>query len=100
MVVALVRRRVDAPDAKVARFPAENIAVVRARIQEPFERYRAKVLVSSAACEVDLLALEEAGFIGMRHRIVLPFERQGFRAVETISRRRLAMRPERMDSHC
>jgi len=78
MVVALVRRRVDAPDAKVARFPAENIAVVRARIRELFERYRAKVLVSSAACGVYLLALEEAGFLGVWSRIVLPFERQGF----------------------
>ena len=86
MVVALVGRRVDAPDAKVARFPAENIAVVRARIRELFERYRAKVLISSAACGVDLLALEEAGLLGMRRRIILPFERQRFRETSVTDR--------------
>jgi hypothetical protein len=46
----------------------------------------ATMLVSSAACGADLLALGEAGSLGMRRRIVLPFDRQKFRAESVTDR--------------
>ncbi len=47
---------------------------------------RAEMLVSSAACGADLLALLEAGDLGLRRRIVLPFHRDRFRRTSVIDR--------------
>jgi hypothetical protein len=41
--------------------------------------HKATGLVASAACGADLLALEEAGKLGLPRRIVLPFPRDEFR---------------------
>ena len=78
MIIALAGRRIDAPDAKIARFPLDNVRVVRKRLQKLFEECAASTLVSSAACGADLIALSEAGALGMRRRIVLPFNRERF----------------------
>ena len=88
MIIALAGRRVDAADAKQDRFPAtsKNVEIVRERIRIVLQTQGATVLVSSAACGADLLALSEAGGLGLRRRIVLPFEREKFRATSVTDR--------------
>src|SRR5262245_38812234 len=86
MVIGLVGRRIDAPNAETPRFRPENIELVRQRIRKLFEQHAGKVLVSSAACGADLLALEEAGALGMRRRVILPYERARFRDTSVVDR--------------
>jgi hypothetical protein len=80
MIVALVGRRIDPPDADVARFPAANAGLVRERLHALFSEIEATALVSSGACGADLLAMDVAGELGLRRRMVLPFESERFRA--------------------
>ena len=88
MIIALAGRRVDAVDAKSARFPStpESLQTVRERILELLQAKRASALVSSAACGADLLALSVAGDIGVRRIVVLPFEREEFRETSVTDR--------------
>jgi hypothetical protein len=85
MIVALAGRRIDAPDAP-RRFPQERIPDVRERIRAALQQHHADTLVASAACGADLLALEVAGELGLRRRIVLPFPREEFRASSVTDR--------------
>ena len=78
MTIALSGRRIDAEHSKTSRFPLENVEFVRQALRDLFIESRADTLVSSAACGADLLALEEAGKLGMRRRIVLPFAPEQF----------------------
>ena len=64
MIIAFAGRRVDAPNAKDARFPSTNVPVVADRVREEFQECGATAIVSSAACGADLLALEAAGELG------------------------------------
>jgi hypothetical protein len=86
MIIALAGRRIDAAGAETPRFPSENIELVRGRLRDLFERNEAKALVSSAACGADLLALQEAETLGMRRRVVLPFDRRRFRETSVVDR--------------
>ena len=86
MIIALAGRRIDAADADTQRFPVENIELVRRRLRELFERERPEALVSSAACGADLIALDEAGALGIRRRVILPFDRRRFRETSVIDR--------------
>lgn len=88
MVIGLAGRRVDAIHAKHARFSSDrkNIDRVRRRLQAMFVSQGAIALVSSAACGADILALEEAGRLGLRRRIVLPFSSTKFRQTSVIDR--------------
>jgi len=86
VVIALAGRRVDAPDARAARFPLTNVDLVSRRLDELFDREKATALVSSAACGADLLALRVAGARRMRRRIVLPFDRARFRSTSVTDR--------------
>ena len=88
MIIALAGRRVDAIGAKQARFSPdpENTERVRRRLHAMFLSKGAIALVSSAACGADLLALEEAGRLGLRRKIVLPFSRAKFRSTSVIDR--------------
>ena len=88
MIIALAGRRIDAPDAKQARFPStpENLETVRTRIRTLLQTEGATVLVCSAACGADLLALSEAARLGLRRRIVLPFDRKKFRKTSVTDR--------------
>ena len=86
MIIALAGRRVDAADAKQQRFPAKNVDTVRERIRAMLQTHGAAVLVSSAACGADLLALSEAGNLGLRRRVVLPFDREKFRTTSVTDR--------------
>jgi hypothetical protein len=88
MIVALAGRRVDQKDQDPPRFPStpESVALVRQRIHDQLLALRASALVSSAACGADLLALAEAGKLGLRRRIILPFDRDKFRSTSVTDR--------------
>lgn len=86
MIIALAGRRVDTAGAKPARFPLQNVDQVRVRVRAALEAPGAKVLVCSAACGADLIALSEAGSLGLRLRVVLPFNRKRFRDISVTDR--------------
>src|ERR1700674_805972 len=86
MVVALAGRRTDAPGAPAPRFPLENAETVRRRLRSLLESRGAAALVSSAACGADLLAQSEAGKLGLRRRVILPFDRERFLKSSVIDR--------------
>lgn len=86
MIIALAGRRIDAPDAKVSRFPLDMTGVVRKRIKDLFVQKKAERLVCSAACGSDLLALDAAGDLGMQRRVVLPFSPDRFRETSVTDR--------------
>jgi len=65
MIIALAGRRVDSADAKDPRFPLGNVERVRRLARAVLEEKGATALVSSAACGADLIALSEAGQLGL-----------------------------------
>lgn len=83
--LALAGRRIDAAGAE-ARFPLERVPHVSARLRELMLEMQAAALVCSAACGADLIALEVAGKLGVRRRIVLPFAVEKFRETSVIDR--------------
>ncbi|HEV7266138.1 MAG TPA: hypothetical protein VGN83_14640 [Falsiroseomonas sp.] len=85
-VIALAGRRVDAPGTNPPRFPLGSVPLVRQRLAEVLAVEGGKVLVCSAACGADLLALEEAERLGLRHRVVLPFAPERFRETSVVDR--------------
>jgi hypothetical protein len=86
MVVALAGRRIDAPNTENKRFPAENAQTVQQRIREFLVDNSASVLVCAAACGSDILALEAAGDLVIRRRIVLPYDKETFKKSSVIDR--------------
>lgn len=84
--IALAGRRIDAPDAETPRFPLANVPLVRDRLRAFFVERGAGTLVCSAACGADLVALEAAKSLGMRCRIVLPFDPARFRQTSVTDR--------------
>lgn len=86
MIIALAGRRVDAANAATPRFPAAQIDKVRTELQSFFTSHSVAGLVCAAACGADILALEVAGELGLRRRIVLPFGRGDFRAMSVVDR--------------
>jgi hypothetical protein len=86
MVVALAGRRIDAADAIERRFPAKHVPVVRSRLRELLIDIGARALVTSAACGADLIALEVAGELKLRRRVILPFEASRFRDTSVTDR--------------
>jgi len=86
MIIALAGRRVDAAEAKDQRFPIQNVDLVRERISTLLQTEGAIALVGSAACGADLLAMSEAGKLGLGRRVVLPFDRKKFRITSVIDR--------------
>jgi hypothetical protein len=86
LVIAVAGRRIDATDSEARRFPLANVAVVERALDELFERLAATVLVGSAACGADLVALTVAGRRRMRRRVVLPFDAARFRATSVTDR--------------
>ena len=86
MIIALAGRRVDTADAKEPRFPLRNVESVRTRARAVLKEEGATALVSSAACDADLIALSEAGQLGLRRRVILPFERRRFRETSVTDR--------------
>ncbi|MGH9593266.1 MAG: hypothetical protein ACRD5L_09260, partial [Bryobacteraceae bacterium] len=86
MIMAVAGRRVDAANSEFPRFPLRNVGLVRRRVRAIFESNGVEVVVSSAACGADLIALSEARALGLRRRIVLPFSRSKFRDTSVIDR--------------
>jgi hypothetical protein len=86
MIIALAGRRVDGADAKESRFPQGNVEMVRMRAHAALKENGATMLVSSAACGADLLALSEAGQLAIRRRVILPFDRKRFRETSVTDR--------------
>jgi hypothetical protein len=78
-VAALAGRRIDVADAATSRFPLANTELVRRRLQTLLRAEQSDVLACSAACGGDLIALDVAGALGLRRRIVLPFAPERFR---------------------
>jgi hypothetical protein len=85
-VVALSGRRVDAVGETNPRFPLECVPIVRERIREVLQKTRARVLVCSAACGADLLAIEEARDLGLDVQVILPAPRRTFRRTSVVDR--------------
>lgn len=79
MILALAGRRVDAADASEERFPLRNVAQVSKAVAALLTQQSTTAVVSSAACGADLIALSEAGKLGLRRRVVLPVGRVEFR---------------------
>jgi hypothetical protein len=86
VIAALAGRRIDAPGADVERFPAGHEADVRGRIGQLLADRHVTVLVCAAACGADLVALDVAGDLGLRRRVVLPFSPARFRETSVIDR--------------
>jgi len=86
MIIALAGRRVDAIGATQSRFPLQNVNRVSMAVRALFELHQVTAVVSSAACGADLIGLTEAGKLGLRRRIVLPFDRTKFRAASVVDR--------------
>ena len=86
MVVALAGRRIDADGQAQAHFPLARVEAVRQKLRALLIEQDARVLVCSAACGADLLALGEAGRIGMERHVILPFEMERFRASSVTDR--------------
>jgi hypothetical protein len=85
MILAFAGRRVDAEGSE-ARFPLANVARVRHEIERVLAALKPTTVVGSAACGADLLVLEVAGALGMRRRIILPFDRATFRSSSVTDR--------------
>ena len=85
-VAALAGRRIDAADAASSRFPLAKTELVRGRLTALLRAEQSDALVCSAACGADLIALEAAGALGLRRRIVLPFAPERFRATSVTDR--------------
>jgi hypothetical protein len=85
-VAALAGRRIDAADAKAPRFPLANADLVRGRLDALFRAEANRALVCSAACGADLIALDVAGALGFRRRVVLPFAPERFRETSVTDR--------------
>ena len=86
MIIALAGRRMDAPGAAERRFPLSMKDTVRKRLYDFFVAHSATTLVCSGACGADLLALDAASELGMRRRLVLPFDRHKFRETSVTDR--------------
>jgi hypothetical protein len=80
MVIAFAGRRIDPADSTEICFPPAAIAGVAQQIEAALQHLSASVLVSSAACGADILALEAAARLRIRSRVVLPLSRKDFRA--------------------
>lgn len=86
MIVISAGRRIDEVDAKEARFPLENVDEVAEAIRSRLADLSPDVLICSAACGADLIALDAAAGLGIRRRIVLPFAPPHFRHTSVTDR--------------
>jgi hypothetical protein len=66
--------------------PAQNEQLVRERARTALERAQPCAIVCAAACGADLIALDEAGKLGVRRRVVLPNPKARFRANSVVDR--------------
>ena len=80
MIVALAGRRIDPEHVDEARFPLNRVEHVKKKLTRFFIQRQVTLVVASAACGADLLALSVAREMSIRYKIILPFPREIFRA--------------------
>jgi hypothetical protein len=85
-VIALAGRRIDAENTQPPRFPYANAEAVRTSLSRTLEEAATSVLIASAACGSDLLALDAASELNIRARVVLPFAPDVFRRNSVVDR--------------
>jgi hypothetical protein len=85
-VVALAGRRIDAENTNSVRLPLARVPLVRKRLTELFTAENVATIVCSAACGADLIALEVAGKLKLRRRVILPFAPERFRKTSVVDR--------------
>jgi hypothetical protein len=78
-VIVSAGRRVDAPDATTPRFPQQNVAGVRAKVEDFLQQQKPSVIVSSGACGADLLLLQAAQRGRIPRYVLLPSSPEEFR---------------------
>src|SRR5262245_18376092 len=86
MLLVYAGRRVDAAAAAGAkeaeeRFPMRNLPRVAREIELVLVELKPSTVIGSAAFGADLLVLEAAGRLGVRRRVVFPFDRAAFRTI-------------------
>ena len=86
MIAALAGRRIDQKDATPPRFPPTQVDRVSRELRRLFQDRGVTVLVSSAACGADLVALDVADSLKIRFRIVLPFDAAHFKMSSVVDR--------------
>jgi hypothetical protein len=86
MILALAGRRIDATESPRFAFPLGNVEKVRNRIRGLFTERAVRVLICSAACGADLIALEIAIDLHLECRIIIPFIPSRFRELSVIDR--------------
>lgn len=85
-VAALAGRRIDAQDADSLRFPLEEAEHVAKKLHRHFRQEHVKLLICSAACGADILALEVAEKLAIPAIIVLPVAPPLFRKISVTDR--------------
>jgi hypothetical protein len=85
-VAALAGRRVDPVQATRCQFPLQNISRVRSLIERELLSHDVELLVCSAACGADLLALDCAFDLRVSARIILPYDPVRFRETSVVDR--------------
>jgi hypothetical protein len=85
-VAALAGRRIDLAQATRCQFPLQNISRVRALIERELLGHDVQLLVCSAACGADLLALDCAFDLRVSARIILPYDPARFRETSVVDR--------------
>lgn len=85
-IIVEAGRRVDAPDAKVARFPPQNVPEVRKKIRQVLKHQKPVATVSAAACGADLLLLDIAGEMHVPCYVLLPSGPEEFRVSSVTDR--------------
>lgn len=86
IVIAVAGRRIDAPDSESTRFPLDRVSAVRQELRRLFIESGVNLVICSAACGADLLALEAAKNLGVNFRIVIPYGRESFRRTSVVDR--------------
>jgi hypothetical protein len=86
VAAGLAGRRIDTPGASPPRFPLERVGAVRSAIFAVLQSEQVGLLVCSAACGADLIALQAAASLGIRRRIILPYNVADFRASSVVDR--------------
>lgn len=85
-IVAFAGRRIDAQDATMSRFPLTQAGFVGEQIEALFRRDQVNMLICSAACGADLIALRVALKVGISYRVILPVAPDRFRVTSVIDR--------------
>jgi len=78
-VIALAGRRTDPPDVPSPAFAVADVPIVAERLRALMQELDPVAMVVCAARGADLLALQIAGELQIRRRVVLPFEAERFR---------------------